>query len=153
MPPQRCRAALRAAFPQGGWPAPDAPQVRPASAVRPAPEAGGGDQAVDVYKRQLHEVGDVRDVCRTRVKSVWDKSVQVDITQLKKNSASPYQYYINVESNSVNIAVKPAASTLSYNLTTGIQPFKSGINFWMNGLLEVEDLEHAKAWFTEHRCV
>lgn len=68
----------------------------------------------------------------------------------KKNSASPYQYYINVESNSVNIAVKPAASTLSYNLTTGIQPFKSGINFWMNGLLEVDDLEHAKAWFTEH---
>lgn len=100
--------------------------------------------------RALHEVGDVRDVCRTRVKSVWDKSVQVDITQLKKNSASPYQYYINVESNSVNIAVKPAASTLSYNLTTGIQPFKSGINFWMNGLLEVDDLEHAKAWFTEH---
>lgn len=100
--------------------------------------------------RPLHEVGDVRDVCRTRVKSVWDKSVQVDITQLKKNSASPYQYYINVESNSVNIAVKPAASTLSYNLTTGIQPFKSGINFWMNGLLEVDDLEHAKAWFTEH---
>ena len=100
--------------------------------------------------RPLHKVGDVRDVCRTRVKSVWDKSVQVDITQLKKNSASPYQYYINVESNSVNIAVKPAASTLSYNLTTGIQPFKSGINFWMNGLLEVDDLEHAKAWFTEH---
>ena len=100
--------------------------------------------------RALHEVGDVRDVRRTRVKSVWDKSVQVDITQLKKNSASPYQYYINVESNSVNIAVKPAASTLSYNLTTGIQPFKSGINFWMNGLLEVDDLEHAKAWFTEH---
>ena len=100
--------------------------------------------------RPLHEVGDVRDVCQTRVKSVWDKSVQVDITQLKKNSANPYQYYINVESNSVNIAVKPAASTLSYNLTTGIQPFKSGINFWMNGLLEVDDLEHAKAWFTEH---
>ena len=100
--------------------------------------------------RPLHKVGDVMDVCRTRVKSVWDKSVQVDITQLKKNSASPYQYYINVESNGVNIAVKPAASTLSYNLTTGIQPFKSGINFWMNGLLEVDDLEHAKAWFTEH---
>ena len=100
--------------------------------------------------RALHEVGDVRDICVTRVKSVWDKSLQVDINQLKKNTESPYQYYINVESNSVNTEVKPASSTLSYSRTTGVDPFKNGINFWMNGLLEVDDLEHAKAWFTEH---
>ena len=100
--------------------------------------------------RPLHEVSDVRDICVTRVKSVWDKSVQVDINQLKKNPVSPYQYYINVESNSVNTEVKPAASTLSYSKTTGVDPFKNGINFWMNGLLKVDDLEHAKAWFTEH---
>ena len=100
--------------------------------------------------RPLHKVGDVRDICVTRVKSVWDKSVQVDINQLKKNPVSPYQYYINVESNSVNTEVKPAASTLSYSKTTGVDPFKNGINFWMNGLLKVDDLEHAKAWFTEH---
>lgn len=100
--------------------------------------------------RPLHEVSDVRDICVTRVKSVWDKSVQVDINQLKKTPVSPYQYYINVESNSVNTEVKPAASTLSYSKTTGVDPFKNGINFWMNGLLKVDDLEHAKAWFTEH---
>lgn len=137
LPDQTIDETFHIMIAQGIEPVPFVPYVEPSITHLPIP-------------RPLHKVGDVRDVCRTRVKSVWDKSVQVDITQLKKNSANPYQYYINVESNSVNIAVKPAASTLSYNLTTGIQPFKSGINFWMNGLLEVDDLEHAKAWFTEH---
>lgn len=100
--------------------------------------------------RPLRRVGDVRDVCRTRVKSKWDKSLQVESSKLKKNNANAYQYYINTDTEDVNRTVEPGCNRFTPNYTAGISAFSGGFNFWMKGVLEVDDLEHAKAWFDEH---
>jgi hypothetical protein len=122
---------------QGTEPVPFVPYVDPSITHLP-------------ISRPLHKVGDVRDVCRTRVKSKWDKSLQVESSKLKKNSANAYQYYINTDTEDVNRTVEPGCNKFIPSYTAGISAFSGGFNFWMKGVLEVDDLEHAKAWFDEH---
>lgn len=100
--------------------------------------------------RPLRRVGEVKDVCRTRVKSKWDKSLQVESSELKKNNANAYQYYVNTDTRNVNKNVEPGCNRFVPSYSAGISAFEGGFNFWMKEVLEVDDLEHAKAWFDEH---
>ena len=100
--------------------------------------------------RPLHKVGDVRDVCQTRVKSKWDKSLQVESSKLKKDNKKAYQYYVNTGSRNVNKNVEPGCNRFVPSDSAGISAFNGGFSFWMKEVLEVDDLEHAKAWFDEH---
>lgn len=100
--------------------------------------------------RPLRRVGEVKDVCRTRVKSKWDKSLQVESSELKKNNANEYQYYVNTDTRNVNKNVEPGCNRFVPSYSAGISAFEGGFNFWMKEVLEVDDLEHAKAWFDEH---
>lgn len=100
--------------------------------------------------RPLRRVGEVKDVCRTRVKSKWDKSLQVESSELKKNNANAYQYYVNTDTRNVNKNVEPGCNRFVSSYSAGISAFEGGFNFWMKEVLEVDDLEHAKAWFDEH---
>ena len=100
--------------------------------------------------RPLRRGGEVKDVCRTRVKSKWDKSLQVESSELKKNNANAYQYYVNTDTRNVNKNVEPGCNRFVPSYSAGISAFEGGFNFWMKEVLEVDDLEHAKAWFDEH---
>lgn len=100
--------------------------------------------------RPLRRVDQVKDELQTCFKSTWDKALQVESSKLKKNNANPYQYYINTDTADVNRTVAPGCNRFIPSFTTGISAFSGGFNFWMKGVLEVDDLEHAKAWFDEH---
>lgn len=100
--------------------------------------------------RPLRRVDQVKDELQTCFKSKWNKSLQVESSKLKKNNANAYQYYINTDTEDVNRTVEPGCNRFIPSYTAGISAFSGGFNFWMKGVLEVDDLEHAKVWFDEH---
>lgn len=100
--------------------------------------------------RPLRRVDQVKDELQTCFKSKWNKSLQVESSKLKKNNANAYQYYINTDTEDVNRTVEPGCNKFIPSYTAGISAFFGGFNFWMKGVLEVDDLEHAKVWFDEH---
>lgn len=100
--------------------------------------------------RPLRRVDQVKDELQTCFKSKWNKSLQVESSKLKKNNANAYQYYINTDTEDVNRTVEPGCNKFIPSYTAGISAFSGGFNFWMKGVLEVDDLEHAKVWFDEH---
>lgn len=100
--------------------------------------------------RPLRRVDQVKDELQTCFKSTWDKALQVESSKLKKNNANAYQYYINTDTEDVNRTVEPGCNKFIPSYTAGISAFSGGFNFWMKGVLEVDDLEHAKVWFDEH---
>lgn len=100
--------------------------------------------------RPLRRVNQVKDELQTCFKSKWNKSLQVESSKLKKNNANAYQYYINTDTEDVNRTVEPGCNKFIPSYTAGISAFSGGFNFWMKGVLEVDDLEHAKVWFDEH---
>lgn len=102
--------------------------------------------------RPLHKVGDVRDVCQTRVKSKWDKSLQVESSKLKKDNKKAYQYYVNTGSRNVNKNVEPGCNRFVPSDSAGISAFNGGFSFWMKEVLEVDDLEHAKAYLAAQKA-
>lgn len=100
--------------------------------------------------RPLRRVDQVKDKLQTCFKSKWNKSLQVESSKLKKNNANAYQYYINTDTEDVNRTVEPGCNKFIPSYTAGISAFSGGFNFWMKGVLKVDDLEHAKVWFDEH---
>lgn len=68
LPDQTIDETFHIMIAQGTEPVPFVPYVEPSITHLPIP-------------RPLHEVGDVRDVCRTRVKSVYDKRIVLDGTE------------------------------------------------------------------------
>lgn len=100
--------------------------------------------------RPLRRVDQVKDELQTCFKSKWNKSLQVESSKLKKNNANAYQYYINTDTEDVNRTVEPGCNKFIPSYTAGISAFSGGFNFWMKGVLKVDDLEHAKVWFDEH---
>ena len=100
--------------------------------------------------RPLRRVDQVKDELQTCFKSKWNKSLQVESSKLKKNNANAYQYYINTDTEDVNRTVEPGCNKFIPSYTPGISAFSGGFNFCMKGVLEVDDLEHAKVWFDEH---
>lgn len=68
LPDQTIDETFHIMIAQGIEPVPFVPYVEPSVTPLPIPRA-------------LHEVGDVRDVCRTRVKSIYDKRIVLDGTE------------------------------------------------------------------------
>lgn len=69
LPDQTIDETFHIMIAQGTEPVPFVPYVEPSITHLPIP-------------RPLHKVGDVRDVCRTRVKSVYDKRIVLDGTEI-----------------------------------------------------------------------
>lgn len=69
LPDQTIDETFHIMIAQGIEPVPFVPYVEPSVTTLPIP-------------RPLHEVGDVRDICRTRVKSVYDKRIVLDGTEI-----------------------------------------------------------------------
>lgn len=69
LPDQTIDETFHIMIAQGTEPVPFVPYVEPSITQLPIP-------------RPLHKVGDVRDVCRTRVKSVYDKRIVLDGTEI-----------------------------------------------------------------------
>ena len=65
LPDQTIDETLHSMIAQGTEPVPFVPYVEPSITHLPIP-------------RPLHKVGDVRDICRTRVKSIYDKRIVLD---------------------------------------------------------------------------
>lgn len=68
LPDQTIDETFHIMIAQGIEPVPFVPYVEPSVTTLPIP-------------RPLHKVGDVMDVCRTRVKSVYDKRIVLDVTE------------------------------------------------------------------------
>lgn len=90
--------------------------------------------------RPLHKVGDVRDVCRTRVKSVWDKKIVFDGSadeawSLRGTGETAYFYYDNVlTSHAGDLYTHAAASSLPVVYITGSNTSK-GIGGYVGSCL------------------
>ena len=85
LPDQTIDETFHIMIAQGTEPVPFVPYVEPSITHLPIP-------------RPLHKVGDVRDVCRTRVKSTWDKKIIFDGSAdeawraMDTNSPNKYRY-------------------------------------------------------------
>ena len=90
LPDQTIDETFHIMIAQGTEPVPFVPYVEPSITHLPIP-------------RPLHKVGDVRDVCRTRVKSVYDKRIVLDGTEnWNISSSKPNSFLTPVSERIVN---------------------------------------------------
>ena len=90
LPDQTIDETFHIMIAQGTEPVPFVPYVEPSITHLPIP-------------RPLHKVGDVRDICRTRVKSVYDKRIVLDGTEnWNISSSKPNSFLTPVSERIVN---------------------------------------------------
>ena len=100
--------------------------------------------------RPLHEVGDVRDVCRTRVKSVYDKRIVLDGTESwKVSSVTSGMFFIEREINPGTAAIC-SNFVFSKSATTEQGKFYI-VNNQIRFLTSYETLENWKAFLTAQK--
>ena len=100
--------------------------------------------------RALHEVGDVRDVCRTRVKSVYDKRIVLDGTESwKVSSVTSGMFFIEREINPGTAAIC-SNFVFSKSATTEQGKFYI-VNNQIRFLTSYETLENWKAFLTAQK--
>lgn len=100
--------------------------------------------------RPLHEVGDVRDVCRTRVKSIYDKRVVLDGTEdWKVSSMTSGMFFIEREINPGTAAI---CSNFVFSKSATTEQGKIYIvNNQIRFLTSYETLESWKAFLTAQK--
>lgn len=100
--------------------------------------------------RPLHKVGDVRDVCRTRVKSVYDKRIVLDGTESwKVSSVTSGMFFIEREINPGTAAIC-SNFVFSKSATTEQGKFYI-VNNQIRFLTSYETLENWKAFLTAQK--
>lgn len=100
--------------------------------------------------RPLHKVGDVRDVCRTRVKSVYDKRTVLDGTESwKVSSVTSGMFFIEREINPGTAAIC-SNFVFSKSATTEQGKFYI-VNNQIRFLTSYETLENWKAFLTAQK--
>lgn len=106
LPDQTIDETFHIMIAQGTEPVPFVPYVEPSITHLPIP-------------RPLHKVGDVRDVCQTRVKSVYDKRIVLDGTESwVLRPASPNSFNLNMSERVVIGVSNNYASLTSSELGT-----------------------------------
>lgn len=137
LPDQTIDETFHIMIAQGTEPVPFVPYVEPSITPLPIP-------------RPLHKVGDVRDVCRTRVKSVYDKRIVLDGTESwKVSSVTSGMFFIEHEINTGTAAIC-SNFVFSKSATTEQGKFYI-VNNQIRFLTSYETLENWKAFLTAQK--